>query len=179
MRSNNEMDTRIPKIRLRAMEPEDIDAIYRWENDPEVWTHSAAHQHFSRNALRQFIAENDGTDIYASRQLRLMADAEDVGTVGCADLFDFDPYHRRAAIGLLTDSHLRGHGYGTAMLLALEAFATEHLDLHLLYCDIATDNIPCIKMFECNGYHHSGTKEQWIRRGQGWVDATTYQKVLC
>ena len=93
-------------VNLRAMEPCDIDAIYRWENDPSVWGVSMSHQPFSRYALSRFIDENSGSDIYASRQLRLMADSGGT-TVGCIDLYDFDPYHRRAGVGLLVDSRMR------------------------------------------------------------------------
>ena len=43
------------EIRLRAVEPEDIEAIYRWENDHEVWQYSAAHTPFSRHQLTQYV----------------------------------------------------------------------------------------------------------------------------
>ena len=25
------------RVRLRALEPEDLELLYRWENDPELW----------------------------------------------------------------------------------------------------------------------------------------------
>ena len=35
------------KIRLRALEPRDVDLLYRWENDPEVWKVSRSEEHTS------------------------------------------------------------------------------------------------------------------------------------
>ena len=179
-------------IHLRAMEPEDIDAIYRWENDPSVWIDSAAHQPFSRHALSQFIEENSRADIYSCRQLRLMAEKIDahvqsftgasdpVGApaVGCVDLFDFDPYHRRAGVGIIVDSQHRRHGIGLAILYALEDFAREHLQLHQLHCTIAANNIASIALFEKAAYQRCGTMKDWVSNKRMWTDAYMYQKLL-
>ena len=159
------------------MEPGDIDAIYRWENDPSVWNVSAAHQPFSRFALSRFIDENSGSDIYASRQLRLMADSGG-RTVGCTDLYDFDPYHRRAGVGVLVDSGLRRQGYGEAMLRALELFAAQHLNLHQLHCIIAADNILSIALFTKAGYMKCGTLRDWVASADKWTDAFQFQKII-
>ena len=165
-------------LRLRAMEPADIDALYQWENDPSVWVHSAAHQPFSRQALQQFIEESAGCDIYTARQLRLMADNADGQPVGCVDLFDFDPYHRRAAVGLLVDCRFRRQGVGSAMLRELEQFARTHLQLHLLYSDIAADNNASLQLFLRNGYRQCGTRPEWLWSYGQWTDAVIVQKIL-
>lgn len=163
---------------LRAMEPGDIDALSRWENNPDVWTYSASHQPFSRNALQRFIEEYDGVDIYASRQLRLMADVDGIGTVGCIDLFDFDPYHRHAAIGMLIDSQFRRQGYGEEMLCQLEDFARTHLNIHLLYCDIAANNSGCLALYRKCGYLEVGIRKEWIWENNRWNDAIVFEKII-
>lgn len=166
-------------IKLRAMEPGDIDAIYRWENDPTVWTYSAAHQPFSRHALQQFIDESSMTDFYASRQLRLIAEEEGGHEpLGCVDLFDFDPFHRRAALGLLVDSRCRNRGMGRAILSAIDDFAQQHLCLHQLHCIIATDNAPCLTLFRSFGYSEAGILKQWIFQEGEWHDAIFFQRML-
>ena len=38
-------------IRLRALEPEDIDLLYTWENNTDVWIISSTIAPFSRNIL--------------------------------------------------------------------------------------------------------------------------------
>ena len=44
------------KITLRAMEPSDIDLIYKWENDTSLWTVSDTVAPYSREALMLYIA---------------------------------------------------------------------------------------------------------------------------
>lgn len=160
------------------MEPEDVNAIYRWENDPTVWVDSAAHQPFSRHALSQFIEENSGSDIYSCRQLRLMAEKEEIKAVGSIDLFDFDPYHRRAGVGIIVDREYRRQGIGLQMLTELELFARQHLQLHQLHCTIAADNEASIALFEKAGYQRCGTLSQWVMQNETWKDAFMYQKIL-
>ena len=77
-------------IKLRAMEPEDIEILYRWENDTDIWKVSNTIAPFSKYVLRQFI-ENQSRDIYETRQLRLIIESRTSGTpVGAIDLFDLD-----------------------------------------------------------------------------------------
>jgi len=159
------------------MEPADIDDIYRWENDPAIWAYSFAHQPFSRHALQTFIDDCSLTDIYAARQLRLMADDGD-RTVGSVDLYDFDPFNQRAAIGIIVDSSCRRQGYATAIIAALEQFALQHLNLHQLYCDVACDNTHSLSLFTHCGYSTCATMRQWLRTPDGWADCQRLQKIL-
>ncbi len=168
----------MPQIQLRAIEPDDIEAIYRWENDPRIWQYSAAHQPFSRETLTRFIQEQSDNDIYISRQLRLMADSETDGAVGCVDLYDFDPYHRRAGIGIIVDRNHRGKGYGGAILATLEPFARIHLQLHQLYSIVSVANPASNKLFQKAGYHTAGRLANWLWNGDSWEDAFFYQKTL-
>lgn len=172
------MEENNPSVHLRAMEPEDIDAIYQWENDPSIWVYGTAHQPFSKAALQRFIDNDSGNDIYTSRQIRLMADTDGIGAIGCIDLYDFDPYNRRAAVGILTDSRLRNQGFGTAMLKAVELFAAEHLNIHQLYCDIASNNTISIHLFKRQGYTLCGTLKEWIWDNDKWIDALSFQKII-
>ena len=43
------------KITLRALEPEDIELLYSWENDTELWQVSNTLAPFSKYVLTQFI----------------------------------------------------------------------------------------------------------------------------
>lgn len=174
----NDNPTITQRIKLRAMEPEDVDAIFAWENDPQIWVYNAAHQPFSRYALEKFIEEQSQSDIYTARQLRLMAENDDGICVGCIDLYDFDPYHKRAAIGVLTDNKMRGKGYGRMMLGALENFAKEHIGIHQLHCAVSTSNTQSIRLFKSAGYTESGVMKEWIYDNGNWVDALVFQKII-
>ena len=59
------------QIELRAVEPEDLDALYRWENDSSLWIYGSTVSPFSRYLLKQYI-ENYTADIARDKQLRLI-----------------------------------------------------------------------------------------------------------
>ena len=87
------------EILLRALEPSDVDVLYRWENDTTIWGVSTTIAPFSKETLRRYI--EDVQDIYEAKQLRLMiADKKSGNTIGTIDLFDFDAHNRRAGIGI-------------------------------------------------------------------------------
>ena len=76
-------------IKLRALEPSDIDLLFEWENNSEVWQISDTIQPYNRFSLEQYV--NSVQDIYAQKQIRFII--EELGTqkaLGCVDLFDFE-----------------------------------------------------------------------------------------
>ena len=167
------------EIILRALEPQDIDLIYAWENDPEVWQQSISHVPFSRHTLTQYVIESASTDIYSAKQLRLMADDAVTGhTVGCIDLSSFDPYHRRAEIGMLIDRQFRGQGYGRPIVEALVSFCRTSLQLHQLYCDIAVNNAASVRLYTSLGFRQQGIRTDWVWTPGGYVDAILFSKII-
>ena len=40
---------------LRALEPEDLDILYEWENDPELWKYGSTLTPYSKFALRDYL----------------------------------------------------------------------------------------------------------------------------
>src|SRR5665811_1054943 len=107
------------KITLRPLEPEDIDLLYRWENDIEIWEVSNTKTPFSKHILAQYIAES-AKDIYETKQLRLIIGNEKLQAVGAVDLFDFEPYHLRAGVGILIHNKTdQNRGYASDALFAL------------------------------------------------------------
>jgi len=88
-------------VRLRAVEPEDLETLYRWENDEANWKQSNNLTPYSRYVLKKYIA-GSGKTIYETGQLRLMIDIlPGMRTIGSIDLFDFDHFHGRAGVGIL------------------------------------------------------------------------------
>ena len=78
------------KIRLRALEPTDLDVLFAWENDASLWAVGSTIAPFSRKQLWDYI-ENYDNDIFSARQLRFMVeDVENGNAVGMVDLFDFE-----------------------------------------------------------------------------------------
>ncbi len=169
-------------IRLRALEPEDLELIYKWENDSRWWTQGNTTAPYSRTTLRRYIHETQQTDIYESKQLRLMVTLnENDVTVGIIDLYDFDLRNSRAGIGILIDDKYRNRGLALQALDLLKGYAFEFLRLHQLYALIAVTNEPSCKVFEKAGYKVAGTLKDWVAQGLEFEDVvlvqlTSYEK---
>ena len=166
------------RITLRALEPSDLDVLYRWENDTALWVVSDTIAPYSREALWHYLQGYTG-DIYVQRQLRLMitmtADETPVGTI---DFLNFDPLNNRAELGLFIAGEHRGQGLGRQALELLTAYARDHIGLRQLYVYIATDNEVCLQLFNSYGYRQVGTLQSWIKRGSGYHDVVLLQMIL-
>lgn len=164
----------VPKVILRAPEPEDIDLLYIWENDRLTWKVSNVITPFSKYIIKKYI-ENSHLDIYQTKQLRLMIDIEEnsneIKTIGSIDLFDFDPYHNRAGVGILIGEYSeRKKGYASLALKQMIDYSFETLQLHQIYCNISEGNTESMKLFQKNGFVISGTKEGWMKTPQGYIN---------
>lgn len=174
------MDNRLNygSILLRPLEPEDVNLLYRWENDMEIWEISNTRTPFSRHMLLQYIA-NSAKDIYETKQLRLIIQNDEGKAVGAIDLFDFEPYHLRAGVGILIhNKHHRNQGYASDALMALSDYSLNVLGLKQLYANIAADNKYSIKLFEKCGFTLVGIKKAWLKIPSGWKNECLYQKIL-
>jgi len=158
-------------ITLRAVEPKDLELLYLWENDRAVWHVSNTLVPFSRYQLKQYI-ESDPSDIHAHRQLRMMIDCRETEkTVGSIDLFDFDPIHQRAGIGILIASTAdRRQGYAYEAILQMMDYCRKVLFLHQLYCNVAASNAASIQLFKKAEFEITGIKKEWLRTENGWED---------
>lgn len=170
------------QIQLRALEPSDIDVIYSWENNTDHWKVSNTQAPFSRHVLKQYI-DAAHQDIYSAKQLRLVIDAFAEGTpvarpVGCIDLFDFEPNHLRAGVGILiAEKDDRRKGFATEALKLLVDYCFDTLNLQQLYCNITIDNDPSILLFKKHGFEITGVKKSWLREGNSFKDELLLQLI--
>lgn len=166
------------KVSLRPLETDDIELLYEWENQMEIWEVSNTKTPYSKHVLAQYLAES-GKDIYSTKQLRLIIENEEAIPVGAVDLFDFEPYHLRAGVGILIHNPKnRQLGYAGDALQALSNYSLEVLGLKQLYANIAVDNNESISLFEKAGFVQSGIKKLWLKTMHGWKDELLFQKIL-
>lgn len=168
------------KVQLRAIEPNDIELMYQWENDSTLWKLSNTLAPFSKHIIKQFV-ENSHLDIFQIKQLRLMIEKTDdkkLETIGSIDLFDFDPMHRRAGIGILiANKSDRKNGYASDTLNILINYCFNTLQLHQLYCNIIEDNIDSLNLFQSKGFKIIGSKKDWLIFPKGKKDELMLQLI--
>ncbi|MEZ5082898.1 MAG: GNAT family protein [Bacteroidales bacterium] len=166
-------------IVLRALELSDVDLLYQWENDEELWYLSNTLVPFSKFTLEQYIL-SASQDIFTNKQLRLMIDKKNQGitkTIGSIDLFDFDPANKRAGIGILIVDGERNKGVASEALKIVLDYCFDVLHLHQVYCNILPNNDASIKLFKKFNFVLAGTKKEWIRVKGKWLDEHIFQLV--
>ncbi len=166
-------------ISLRAMEPADIELLYKWENDQRLWYLSNTLTPFSKYDLQQFIV-NSHNDIFTDKQLRLMIDHhqdDQVTPIGCIDLFEFIPSYRRAGIGILIDESVRQCGFASQALDLLIDYVFNTLNLHQLFCNILTTNEKSLNLFRSKNFEITGTKKDWVILEGQWQNEYLLQLI--
>jgi len=166
------------KIRLRALEPEDLELLYDWENNDSYWTISNTLTPFSKYTLKRYL-ENSHKNIYESGQLRLMIDhIPDQVTIGTIDIFDFDPFHKRAGLGILiANETYRRKGYASMSMICLIEYCFKTLQVHQLYCNILENNCESMDLFKKQGFVQTGIKKDWIKTSEGYLDEYLFQLI--
>ncbi len=165
-------------IRLRALEPEDLELLYDWENNESNWALSNTVVPFSKFTLKRYL-ENSHKNIYETGQLRLMIDHLPEGkTIGTIDIFDFDPFHKRAGIGILIAlEEYRKKGLATKSLKCLIGYCFSTLQMHQLFCNILATNGESIDLFKKQGFVQAGLKKDWVKTSDGYIDEYLFQLI--
>ncbi|MBN1650995.1 MAG: GNAT family N-acetyltransferase [Bacteroidales bacterium] len=168
-------------IQLRAPELSDLERIFIWENDSELWHLSHTLLPFSAFAIEQYIL-NEQADIYEKKQARFMLslqnkEGKEIDTVGAIDLFDFDAKNRRAGVGILVDKKSRKMGYASLALEKLIDYSFNILNLHQLYCSILSENEESLKLFKKHQFMEVGIKKEWVLLNNRWQDEYLLQLI--
>jgi len=150
------------KVNLRALEPEDLDFLYTTENDTNFWQVSNTQVPFSKFVLKQYL-ENAHQDIYEAKQLRLIIEESKTNTaIGMIDLFDFNPQHRRAGIGILVHKKFQNSGFASDALSIFIPYCFKILNLHQIFANIISNNQQSIKLFSNFNFKKIGIKKDWL-----------------
>ena len=165
-------------IYLRALEPEDLEFIYKIENNESVWDVSNTQTPYSRFLIRQYL-ENAHQDIYEAKQMRLAICLNDTfEALGLIDLFDFDPKNNRAGVGIVISSETnRNAGIGSEALQLVINYAFNQLQLHQLYANIGSKNEISISLFTKFGFQKVGVKKDWNKINNQYEDEILYQLI--
>lgn len=165
------------RLNLRPLEPEDLDILYSIENDMELWTVGYTTVPYSRYLLRDYIAKST-CDIYADRQVRLIAENSSGNIVGIVDLSDYEPQHNRAEIGIVVIGKYRNKGYGRDIIESVADYGKHIIHLHQLYAIVNPINDAALAMFRSVGFRHSATLPSWTFDGEKYADALFLQLFL-
>ena len=143
-----------PHVKLRALEPEDLEILYEIENNVALWNVGITNVPYSKFTLHDYILSVTG-DIYTDKQVRLMVENKDNEIVGIAD-----------------------QGYAGSILNHLATYSKNILHLHQLYAFVAETNNASIHLFEKMGYSIGGVLHDWLYDGNRFQNALLVQTFL-
>ena len=165
------------KSNLRALEPEDLEFLYTIENNESFWEISHTQTPFSKYLLKQYL-ENAHLDIFEAKQLRLLIEEKSTKRqVGLIDLFDFNPQHKRAGIGILIHPDFQKNGFAFEALSILIDYAFKYLNVHQLYANITANNSKSISLFTKHKFKKVGIKKDWILSEGKFKDEILFQLI--
>lgn len=164
-------------VYLRALEKEDLNFLYELENNSKVWEISGTVTPYSKDVLQLYL-DNAHRDIYDVKQLRLVISNYEHKAIGLIDLFDFDPNHKRAGMGIVIHDELqRNKGVGTEAITLLCNYVFEVLGLRQVYANILEDNSASMHLFHKLGFVPVGVKQDWVRLGNSYKNEILLQKI--
>lgn len=164
-------------VRIRAMEPEDLDLLYRIENDSLLWGVGATNVPYSRYLLHEYVSNATG-DIYSDGQVRLIIENAEGEVVGIADLVNFDATHRRAEIGIVIEKPHRRKGYAAETIQCIIDYSRRVLHLHQLYAYVDSRNEASVALFSKVGFEQKAELADWLYDGVEYHPAFFMQYLL-
>jgi RimJ/RimL family protein N-acetyltransferase len=97
---------------------------------------------------------------------------------GLIDLYDFDPYHQRAGLGIMIHNmENRKQGYASSAIKLMLDYCFETLGLNQVYSSVPSCNVASLKLFEATGFTQTGYRKQWLKRGNEWEDVIYFQQL--
>lgn len=152
------------RVRLRALEPADSEAMWRWYHDPEVgrWMDSAPPislaqniekgQNRPRNTFEQMVL---GIETLDGRRL-----------IGYVALGDTDFVHGEVTLQSIAigDRDHWGGGYGSDALRVICRYAFEEMGLHRVMLWVVADNTAAVRAYQQAGFVEEGRRREAFRR---------------
>ncbi|MBR6262629.1 MAG: GNAT family N-acetyltransferase [Prevotella sp.] len=164
-------------LKLRALEPEDLDFLYTIENDEDLWEVGNTNVPYSKYAISNYLLTTQN-DIYADKQLRLVLEDDSNKPVGLIDLFNFSPSHLRADIGIAVVADVRNKGYGKEAVEWLVRYSKNVLHLHQLCAWVGAHNAYSLKLFHNAGFEQGARLKDWVFDGKHFDDVIVMQLFL-
>jgi RimJ/RimL family protein N-acetyltransferase len=149
-------------VRLRALRPDDVQAIVANVADPEVvrYLDSWAWGPYGRDQAEEFISRRDTDTVNWA-----VEGQEHGGCVGVTGLRDIDLRHRNCYWGIhLGPPAIWGRGYGTEACRLATDFAFKHLGMEKVYLRVYEPNERGRRAYDKAGYRVEGTfpRDHWM-----------------
>jgi RimJ/RimL family protein N-acetyltransferase len=161
------------RMRLRAVEHDDVKKFHEWVNDPEVTIGLALYLPMSMVDEENWfnsLAKRDPKEKPLAIEVRKGKTWKLIGN--CA-VFDIDPVNSSAELGIMIgDKSEWNKGYGSEVMTLLVRHCFETLNLNRAFLRVYTDNIRAVRSYEKAGFILEGRLREAVYK------SGTYEDVL-
>lgn len=157
-------------VRLRALEPSDLERAYAWVNDYEVTQHLMLRYPMSRAQEEKYLSETSAQGS-SFQDVRLAIDTKDGAThIGMTGLHRARAEDRGAELGIMIgDKSLWSNGYGTDTVQTLLRFAFDQMNLHKVMLGVFEFNERAQACYKKCGFVDEGRlREEYFQDGRYW-----------
>jgi RimJ/RimL family protein N-acetyltransferase len=159
------------RIRLRAVERDDMDKFYLWVNDPDVRDGLSIYLPMSRadeQAWFDGLAKRDQAEKPLAIEKRSGYEWQLIGNCG---LFSIEWNTRCAELGImLGEKSVWNQGYGSDAVRLLVRHGFETLNLNRIFLHVHSDNPRAIRAYEKCGFVHEGRLRQAVYKHGHYED---------
>ncbi|RLT27997.1 MAG: N-acetyltransferase [Chloroflexi bacterium] len=157
------------RVRLRALEPTDVEAIWSWHQDHELhvldgWLYPA-----SRGQIAEWL---HGVGEPGFRDASFGIETEQGTLIGYVRLKRGSAEHRSADFGIAIAREHWDQGYGTDATRTMVRFGFEEMGLHRIELDVSVENPRAQHVYEQCGFRVEGVAREARWRFGQWVDMT-------
>jgi len=149
------------RIRLRAVERDDLPLFVQWLNDPEVTAGLMIIMPLSREEEQHWF-DKIMAHPPAERPLAIeIKDADTWRLVGNCEFHDISPVNHSATVGIfIGDKSIWDSGYGTEAMQVMLKFGFESLNLNRIALMVYDTNPRAQHVYEKVGFVHEGRLRQ-------------------
>jgi len=160
-------------VRLRAMEPSDAEALWRWNHDPLVmrWMQDGYPQSLAR--VSRWLSEERGRNEYGDLLLGVEVQADD-RLIGLVRLREAEPELGIAELDVyLGEKDSWGKGYATDTVRTICRYGFDKMRLHKISLTVVTENEAARRAYRKVGFVQEGRLREVFRRDGRWYDQYT------
>ncbi|GLY14998.1 spermidine N1-acetyltransferase [Kineosporia rhizophila] len=150
-------------IRLRALEPDDLDFVHTLNNDSKIMTYWFEEPYESLQELREIYAQH----IHDNRERRFVIEAPEGVRAGIVELVEIDYIHRTAEFQIIVAPGFQGRGYAREATTRALDYAFAVLNLHKVYLIVSVENPKAIHIYQQAGFVTEGElREEYFADGR-------------
>jgi RimJ/RimL family protein N-acetyltransferase len=156
-------------VRLRALEPSDAEALWRWNSDPEVvrWMDGGYPESLAQVTAR---CQERPRNSYDNVLLGIVP-RTDERPIGIVRLGDTAPETGRAELDLyIGERDCWGRGYATDATRVICRYGFDTMRLHLIALWVVAENVAARRVYEKVGFVEEGRHRESFRRDGKWYD---------